>query len=45
MYEYLLQKGIIVRNRSRLPGCAGCLRLTVGLPKENDALLQALQTV
>ena len=45
MYEYLLQKGIIVRNRSRLPGCAGCLRLTVGLPEENDALLQALQTV
>ncbi len=42
LYEYLLGKGIIVRNRSRVPGCAGCLRLTVGLPEENDALLTAL---
>lgn len=45
IYNELLQKGIIVRNRSRVPGCAGCLRLTVGLPEENDALLQALQTL
>ncbi|MBR1406865.1 MAG: histidinol-phosphate transaminase [Bacteroidales bacterium] len=45
IYNELLQKGIIVRNRSRVPGCAGCLRLTVGLPRENDALLQALQTL
>jgi histidinol-phosphate aminotransferase len=44
LYDYLLGKGIIVRNRNRVPGCAGCLRLTVGLPAENDALLQALDT-
>lgn len=42
LYNYLLGKGIIVRNRSRVKGCAGCLRFTVGLPSENDALLQAL---
>ena len=42
LYDYLLGKGIIVRNRSRVPGCAGCLRLTVGLPAENEALLNAL---
>ncbi len=42
LYNYLLAKGIIVRNRTRVPGCAGCLRLTVGLPEENDALLRAL---
>ena len=42
LYGYLLGKGIIVRNRSRVPGCAGCLRFTVGLPAENDILLQAL---
>lgn len=42
LYNYLLEKGIIVRNRTRVPGCAGCLRLTVGLPEENDALLRAL---
>lgn len=41
LYNYLLDQGIIVRNRTRVPGCAGCLRLTVGLPSENDALLRA----
>ncbi len=44
LYEHLLSRGIIVRNRSRVPGCAECLRLTVGLPAENDALLNALET-
>ena len=42
LYDYLLAQGIIVRNRNRVPGCEGCLRLTVGLPAENDALLNAL---
>jgi len=42
LYGYLLDKGIIIRNRTRVPGCAGCLRLTVGLPSENKALLDAL---
>ena len=42
LYDYLLNEGIIVRNRTRVPGCEGCLRLTVGLPAENDALLKAL---
>ena len=42
LYAYLLAQGIIVRNRNRVKGCEGCLRLTVGLPQENDALLRAL---
>jgi histidinol-phosphate aminotransferase len=42
LYEYLLEKGIVVRDRSTTPGCAGCLRITVGTPKENDVLLRAL---
>jgi len=42
LYAYLLDQGIIVRNRNRVKGCEGCLRLTVGLPQENDALLRAL---
>ena len=42
LYAYLLDQGIIVRNRNRVKGCEGCLRLTVGLPRENDALLRAL---
>lgn len=43
VYEYLLSKGIVVRNRTTQPGCAGTLRLTVGTPAENEALVAALQ--
>lgn len=43
LYAHLLADGIIVRNRSRVPLCAGCLRITVGLPTENDKLLKSLQ--
>ena len=42
LYAHLLADGIIVRNRSRVPLCAGCLRITIGLPSENDRLLQSL---
>lgn len=41
-YDRLIAAGIIVRNRSRLPLCADCLRITVGTPRENDKLLAAL---
>lgn len=44
LYAHLLAQGIIVRNRSRVAGCASCLRLTVGLPEENDRLLQAMES-
>ena len=43
LYTHLLADGIIVRNRSRVPQCAGCLRITIGLPSENDKLLQSLE--
>lgn len=42
LYQYLLEGGIVVRDRSTQPGCAGCLRITVGTPAENTSLLQAL---
>ncbi len=42
VYERLLGGGVIVRNRSRVPGCEGCLRITVGTPAENDRLLRLL---
>jgi histidinol-phosphate aminotransferase len=42
LYQHLLADGIIVRNRSRVIGCAGCLRFTVGTPAENDNLLKSL---
>lgn len=41
-YQYLMERGIIVRDRSRQPGCDGCLRFTVGTPKENEKLFKAL---
>ena len=42
VYEHLLSQGIVVRNRTTQPGCAGCLRLTVGTAAENEALVAAL---
>ncbi|MBE6247503.1 MAG: histidinol-phosphate transaminase [Bacteroidales bacterium] len=43
VYGYLIEKGIIVRNRNTVPGCAGCLRISVGRKNENDLLLKALE--
>ena len=43
LYAHLIADGIIVRNRSRVKGCKGCLRITVGLEEENDKLLSSLQ--
>ncbi|MET0300146.1 MAG: histidinol-phosphate transaminase [Flavitalea sp.] len=42
MYAYLLTKGIVVRDRSNVTLCEGCLRITVGTPSENKALIQAI---
>lgn len=44
LYERLIGAGIIVRDRSRIRGCEGCLRITVGTPAENDRLLEILKT-
>ncbi|MDX2069048.1 MAG: histidinol-phosphate transaminase [Haliscomenobacter sp.] len=41
-YQFLVEEGIIVRNRNSVHLCAGSLRITVGRPEENDALLTAL---
>jgi histidinol-phosphate aminotransferase len=43
-YQYLLQKGIVVRDRSRVELCEGCLRITVGTQKENADLIKNLET-
>ncbi|MDR3137477.1 MAG: histidinol-phosphate transaminase [Tannerellaceae bacterium] len=42
-YHQLVTQGIVVRNRSNITMCEGCLRITVGTPEENKLLLQALQ--
>jgi len=43
IYTYLLDKGIVVRNRTNQPGCFNCLRVTVGTQAENRRLVQALE--
>ncbi|HTL07964.1 MAG TPA: histidinol-phosphate transaminase [Chitinophagaceae bacterium] len=43
VYDYLLQQGIVVRDRSRVILCEGCLRITVGTENENKDLIKNLQ--
>ncbi|MDB5268175.1 MAG: hisD [Hymenobacter sp.] len=45
VYDQLRRRGIVVRNRTTQPGCAGCLRLTVGTAAENVQLVQALTEI
>ncbi len=41
-YNDLVDKGIIVRNRSHIALCGNCLRITIGTPQENNILLSVL---
>ncbi len=43
IYRYLIDQGIVVRNRNTVQLCGQCLRITVGTPSENNALLGALR--
>lgn len=43
IYDYLVKKGIIVRNRTRVTLCKDCLRVTIGTKTENAELLSALR--
>jgi histidinol-phosphate aminotransferase len=43
IYQYLVSKKIIVRDRSGASLCEGCLRITVGTPNENARLTEALK--
>jgi histidinol-phosphate aminotransferase len=43
IYNFLVQHGIIVRNRTKVELCEGSLRITVGTPEENQKLLETLQ--
>lgn len=43
IYRYLIEKGIVVRNRSRVQLCKDCLRITIGTRQENNELLGALR--
>lgn len=44
-YDQLIQKGIVVRNRTNQPGCENCLRFTIGTKTENEKLITTLKTL
>lgn len=39
LYQHLLKGGVIVRDRSKVPLCESCLRITIGTPEENKRML------
>ena len=43
IYNYLVDQGIIVRNRTRVQLCQNCLRITIGTKTENSELIAALR--
>src|SRR5579872_4690638 len=43
LYDHLLREGIVVRDRSKVELCSGCLRITVGTEEENGGLMQELR--
>lgn len=45
IYNELVTQGTIVRNRSKVELCSDCLRITIGSPEENAALIQQLKNL
>ncbi len=43
VHIFLLDEKIVVRDRSNIAMCEGCLRITVGTPDENKRLVEALK--
>ncbi len=43
IYRYLIDEGVVVRNRSNVQLCSNCLRLTIGLHEENTMLYEKLK--
>lgn len=44
-YNQLIEKGIVIRNRTTQPGCENCLRFTVGTAQENEILINAMKNI
>ncbi len=44
IYDFLVNQGIIVRDRSKVTLCEGCLRISIGTPTENQNLIASLKT-
>jgi histidinol-phosphate aminotransferase len=45
IYQYLVDEKIIVRDRSSVSLCEGCLRISIGSPAENKVLFKALDNL
>ena len=45
VWQGLVDHGVLVRDCSSWPRLAGCLRVTIGTPSENDRFLAALAAV
>jgi len=43
LYEYLINNGIVVRDRSKMYGCKNCLRISIGTPGENKKLISTIK--
>ena len=43
IYDSLIGKGIVVRDRSKVTLCEGCLRITIGTEEENRLLIETLK--
>ena len=39
----LAERGILVRDRSREPGCTGCIRMTAGVVRHTEIVVEALE--
>lgn len=44
LYDHLIQQQIVVRNRSNVSLCEGCLRITIGTELENEKLINSLKS-
>jgi histidinol-phosphate aminotransferase len=45
VYDELIDKKVIVRNRSKVLLCEDCLRITVGIRAESERLVEALSEI
>jgi histidinol-phosphate aminotransferase len=43
-YQKFLEKGIVVRNRSKQLNCENCLRISLGTPEQNKKIIELLST-
>lgn len=43
IYQFMVNRGIIIRDRSKVELCEGCLRITIGTPNENELLIETLK--